>query len=84
MSSNRSQADAAGRKPNETSDLRLGYLEALVDELIKDRPNEDRVKHCMLAAGLRYSKDSIERLSNVLEEIENVKITESHVLKGRA
>lgn len=41
-------------------------INALVDELIKDRPNLRFVKTTMEDLGLKYSEDPIERLNIVL------------------
>jgi CO dehydrogenase/acetyl-CoA synthase delta subunit len=49
---------------------RMTQLESLVDELIKESPQEDRVRTCMLGAGLEYSSDPIERMENVLSALE--------------
>lgn len=38
----------------------------LVDELLKDTPNEGVVKKLMATLGIPYSKNSVDRLSAVL------------------
>lgn len=70
---------AYGSKGSE-SDSPLIYLELLVDELIKDRPEEGRVKNHMLAAGLSYSKDPVERMNLVLETLQRAR---ANKLKSR-
>ena len=48
-------------------------LEALIDELIKDKPSEPKVKQCMEAAGLSYTTDSVHRMSLVLAKMDHLK-----------
>ena len=50
-----------------TEKLRL--LEELVEELLKDDPNEPVVEKCMLAAGIPDSKDPIDRINKVLKAL---------------
>ena len=50
----------------------LENLEFLVDELIKDRPLETRVRQYMEAAGLPYMTDIIERMSLVLATMDKI------------
>jgi hypothetical protein len=45
---------------------KLQILETLVDELLKDAPEEKVVKSCMNAAGLHDTKDPIDRINKVL------------------
>lgn len=45
---------------------KLRILETLVDELLKDAPEEKVVKSCMNAAGIADSRDPIERINKVL------------------
>jgi hypothetical protein len=58
-------------------------LEALIDELLKDKPSETRVRSCMKAAGLQYTTDSVQRMSLVLAEMDLLKETcqKSHSAK---
>lgn len=44
----------------------LKVLEALVEELIKDQPEEKIVRERMSAAGIEYSRDPIDRINKVL------------------
>jgi hypothetical protein len=41
-------------------------LDQLVDELMKDQPDEKRVKALMLKLGVPYSRDPVERINRVL------------------
>lgn len=50
-------------------------LEALIDELLKDKPSETKVRSCMEAAGLNYTTDSVQRMSLVLAEMDLLKET---------
>lgn len=54
------------RVPFFSSDERITRLEILVDELIKEKPQESRVRSYMKAAGLPYVEDPIERMNSVL------------------
>jgi hypothetical protein len=45
---------------------KLHILETLVDELLKDVPEEKVVKSCLSAAGIPDSKDPIDRINQVL------------------
>lgn len=45
---------------------KLGELDLLVDELMKDQPDEKLVRQLMLRVGVPYSKDPIERVNRVL------------------
>lgn len=55
------------------SDSRIAQLEILVDELIKDCPQETRIRSYMKAAGLPYSSDPIIRMNCVLEALNGAK-----------
>lgn len=48
----------------------LDHLEELIDELIKDNPEETIVRLHMKAAGIRYTTDPVSRMSLVLEALE--------------
>lgn len=60
---------------DETRDLRnkLEQLEDLVDELIKESPQEARIRSFMKAAGLQYSEDPIERMNSVLTALDGAR-----------
>lgn len=45
---------------------KLKLLETLVEELLKDQPEEDVVTACMSEAGIPDSKDPIDRINKVL------------------
>ena len=55
---------------------RLDHLEELVDELIKDKPQEQIVKIHMKAAGLVYSADPLDCMNQVLTAIESARTGE--------
>ena len=55
-------------KTNETGDL--DRLEELVDELMKQKPQEERIKTYMKNVGLEYNADPIIRLSTVLQALD--------------
>lgn len=50
----------------QTHQEKLSLLEELVDELLKDRPEESVVSERMAAAGIPDSKDPIDRINKVL------------------
>ena len=56
-------------KANETGDL--DRLEELVDELMKQKPQEERIKTYMKNVGLEYNADPIIRLSTVLQALDS-------------
>jgi hypothetical protein len=45
---------------------KLNILETLVEELLKETPEEKVVRNCMSAAGIPDSKDPIDRINKVL------------------
>jgi len=47
----------------------LRQLESLVDELMKEEPQEDVVKEKMESSGLTYTQDPIERIHYVLKAL---------------
>ena len=47
----------------------IDKLELLVDELVKDKPDESRIRDYMEAAGLRYCADPIERMDRVFSAL---------------
>jgi len=49
---------------------RIRTLEILVDELIKDSPQEDIIKESMQRVGLSYKEDPVDRLNMVLEALD--------------
>lgn len=55
---------------------RLEVLENLVDELMKDQPEEQVVKKYMRQTGIRYSDDPVERLNLVLKALHFVEPNE--------
>ena len=56
-------------KPNLHPD-QLAYLERLVDELMKSKPNQLQVQTYMKMAGLSYTTDPVEQLGSVLSYLE--------------
>lgn len=53
---------------NTSSDL--DQLEELVDELMKQKPQEERIKAYMKNVGLEYTPDPIVRLGTVLQALD--------------
>ncbi len=51
----------------------LDQLEELVDELMKQKPQEERIKAYMKNVGLEYISDPIMRLGSVLQALEGKK-----------
>lgn len=60
---------------------RLEVLENLVDELMKERPEDKLVKQYMKQTGIKYSDDPIERLNLVLQALHFSEPEESQSLK---
>lgn len=54
-------------------EIRIAQLETLVDELIKESPQEARIRSYMKAAGLPYSSDPIVRMNCVLEALDGAR-----------
>lgn len=48
------------------TDGKLEILETLVDELLKEQPEEKIVSRCMKTAGIPDSHDPIDRINKVL------------------
>jgi hypothetical protein len=57
------------RAGNGMDNGRITQLELLVDELIKECPQEARVRACMQAAGLEYTIDPVSRMESVLRAL---------------
>jgi hypothetical protein len=51
----------------------LDHLEELVDELIKEKPEETLVRLHMKAIGIRYTNDPVSRLNTVLTALEEAR-----------
>ena len=47
----------------------IDILENLVDELMKDQPEEQKLKDGMKAVGIEYSDDPVERINRVLRKM---------------
>ena len=56
-------------------------FEKLVEELMKEEPNENEVKHLMERLDIEYHTDSVRRIADVLEKMNNV-VFESKKKKG--
>ncbi len=56
-------------------------FESLVDELLKDEPNENQVELLMEKLDLDYQMDSVNRIAHVLEKM-NQLVFESKMKKG--
>lgn len=52
-----------------STEERLHTLEQLVDELLKDSPEETKVRDFMTLTGIPYTKDPIERINSVLKAL---------------
>lgn len=62
------------------SDIKYKYIseaEFLIDELMKEKPNQRIVKALMLKIGIPYSSDQINQMSAVLAFISDRKTTKS-------
>lgn len=59
----------------------IEHFEELVDELLKDEPNEHQVKDLMQKLQLDYNTDSVNRITMVLEKM-NKLVFESRNKKG--
>ncbi len=64
--------------------LHLATIEDLVDEMIKPKPAEARIKECMKQVGLNYSNDPIKRISTVLEALDRSSTQNEAPVAGRA
>ena len=53
---------------------KMELLEHLVDELVKDLPEEGKVVQFMKSAGLADTKDPLERLNVVLNALEGLRV----------
>lgn len=51
----------------------IAHLEHLVDELMKSKPNQSEVQTYMKMAGLNYTTDPVEQLSQVLSYLQSRK-----------
>lgn len=49
---------------------KIVLLESLVEELMKEQPNEHLIQDIMAQTGLHYSKDPITRINSVLQALE--------------
>ncbi len=58
---------------------RLDHLEELAEELIKKNPEETVVRAHMRAAGLRYTDDTNDRLTIVLNSLDQARTQSSKV-----
>ena len=56
-------------------------FESLVEELMKDSPDENQVKNLMEKLDLEYQTDSVDRIAKVLEKMNQV-VFESQNKKG--
>ena len=57
-------------------------FEKLVEELMKEDPNEIQVKTLMERLGIEYHMDSVKRIADVLEKMNKV-VFESNNKKGK-
>lgn len=59
----------------------ISDFESLVDELLKDEPNENLVKQLMEKLNLEYKTNSVDRIGSVLEKM-NKLVFDSKNKKG--
>jgi hypothetical protein len=52
---------------------KIEKLELLVDELVKETPEERKIRGYMKSAGLSYSDDPVERMNRVFAELEKLR-----------
>ncbi len=63
----------SGKNP-ESKIEKLENLELLVNELLKEKPDEAQVRLFMKTTGLPYCGNSLERLNQVISALENFRI----------
>jgi len=61
--------DITKGQPKEQFEIRVGQLEALVEELLKDNPTEPLIEKQMKALDIPYTEDQVERINRVLEAL---------------
>jgi hypothetical protein len=63
---------------NQRDVLRAGLTteeyQTLVDELMKDRPNQDLIRKLMLKQGIAYTPDPISQMSLVLQSLSQMSL----------
>jgi hypothetical protein len=57
-------------------EARVDQLEALVEELLKDNPVEDRIEKKMKELSITYTEDPVERINRVLEVLHPYQVLE--------
>lgn len=57
-------------------DIDIDLLELLTHEIVKENPEEEKLKLYMKKAGIKYSKDPLTRIHTILEEIDFLKAEE--------
>lgn len=53
---------------------RAANLQNLIAELLKERPNKEKIKELMNQSGLKYTSDPIEQMSTVLSMMQSTPI----------
>ena len=53
---------------------RAANLQNLIEELLKERPNKEKIKDLMNQSGLKYTSDPIEQMSTVLSMMQSTPI----------
>jgi hypothetical protein len=56
-------------QPNRITEKYVEQLESLVEELLKDSPEEQKVKAKMQNLGIDYTTDPVERINRVLQAL---------------
>lgn len=74
----RTRSDGSVKPRTDGAGDQMDHLEELAEELIKENPEEAVVKAHMKAAGLRYTEDSAERLTVVLNSLEKERSIRPH------
>jgi hypothetical protein len=75
---------SAGSTVRGLSSDRIAQLESLVDELVKDRPEEERIRHCVKAAGLKYDSNHVALMEQVLIALEGARMSRKSGKSGKS
>lgn len=64
-------------------DISNSNLQLLIDELIKDHPNQKLVKKIMIDSGIPYSSDPITQMGQVLTVMNNDPVVDKRHTKNK-